>query len=568
MNILTRAADSLFTTLKSIPLIFLQSESQFVLGMRAQGRRLFGNMKEPYRDHAWVYAGVTAIAQNISRVPLVFRSSNGRTVQDNVFTALFEKPNPLMGLGQFIEAIFIWLHIRGECVVILDRDNDRAVPREMTPADPQDFEPVVNEGTQQIVGWVFRKGAVEIPFETHEILFMRFFNPEHPIRGLSPLQAARDGLNQDILANQFNIAFFENNGTPGGVVEVPGNLQQTQFNRLKQQWADNHQGVKKAHKVAVLEGGASFKQMILTQKDMDFLNQKNWNRGEILAVLRVPKIEVGVTDDTNLAIIKEQRKDFWEKNLVPKMELVEWYLWSQVFSKINGGRTWAEFDTSNIDALQAGLLDKIKTAETMFRMGWTPNQINRRLNLGLEENPWGDQGYIPTNTQVVGADGTPVRLASDDKNPAQDPTNPAQGGKEPKPKPKKALPAGQLPDPVLVDKLKSFWFHQRKRQIQALLKGHTQVLSLDDENDRFDRYFEGLLPKGNGALTNEAVLDLTHQSLQLDELQNTEPDIIIENIKTLYTDVRKRAPEVVLAWDSLGLIDKKRLADCAKNDTQ
>jgi hypothetical protein len=92
-------------------------------------------------------------------------------------------------------------------------------------------------------------------------------------------------------------------------------------------------------------------------------------------------MEVGVWDDINFAIAKVQAREFWLKNLIPKMKLIEWVLWSQLFEKIGQGRIWAEFDTTGIEALQDEFNEKIKVARTMWEMGYPLNQINRKLAL-------------------------------------------------------------------------------------------------------------------------------------------------------------------------------------------
>jgi hypothetical protein len=51
----------------------------------------------------------------------------------------------------------------------------------------------------------------------------------------------------------------------------------------------------------VTEGGLSYKQTGLSQKDMDFLEQRKWNREEIMAAFKVPKLELGLYDDVNFA---------------------------------------------------------------------------------------------------------------------------------------------------------------------------------------------------------------------------------------------------------------------------
>ncbi|MDI6853968.1 MAG: phage portal protein [Deltaproteobacteria bacterium] len=145
---------------------------------------------------------------------------------------------------------------------------------------------------------------------------------------------------------------FKNSAQPGGVLETSGNLTDEEYQRVLAQWQDRHGGASKAHAIALLEGGLSYKQTGLSQKDMDFLEQRKWNREEIMAALKVPKGELGLFEDVNYATAKTQRKLFWENTLLPKMALFEFVLWSQLLRPLEGGRIWAEFDNAGIGALQ------------------------------------------------------------------------------------------------------------------------------------------------------------------------------------------------------------------------
>ena len=140
--------------------------------------------------------------------------------------------------------------------------------------------------TGLISGWVYGKGVKKIPLQPHEVVFFRYFNPYHDYRGLAPLQAAKSGVEQDWWAGKYNAAFFKNSAQPGGVLETSGNLSDEEYQRVKAQWQDRHQGASKAHAIALLEGGLSYKQTGLSQKDMEFLEQRKWNREEIMAAFQ------------------------------------------------------------------------------------------------------------------------------------------------------------------------------------------------------------------------------------------------------------------------------------------
>ena len=386
---------------------FPEATRLFFLAPHLLTAELSGGLTQPYREHVWVYACVNAIAQNISGVPLLFKTGprkDPKVAESHALAGLFESPNPTMSGSQLVEATFVYLGLTGEAFYIAERQSEREVPRELWAFHPGRFKEVVDTETGLISGWVYTRGVEEIPLQPHEVVFFRCFNPYHDYRGLAPLQAARAGIEQDFWASRYNTAFFKNSAQPGGVLETSSNLTDDEYQRVLAQWQDRHGGASKAHAIALLEGGLSYKQTGLSQKDMDFLEQRRWNREEIMAAFKVPKGELGLYEDVNYATAKTQRKLFWENTLLPKMALFEFVLWSQLLRQIEGGRVWAEFDYSAVSALQEDRRELVECAGKLWSMGVPLNTVNEYLGLGLPAVEGGDVGYLPFNLAPVGQD--------------------------------------------------------------------------------------------------------------------------------------------------------------------
>jgi len=184
-------------------------------------------LKQPYREHVWVYACINAIAQSISGIPLLFKTGtrkDPKVVESHRLVDLFESPNPMMSGSQLIEATFVYLGLTGEAFYIAERKSEREIPKELWVFQPHRFKEVVDAKTGLITGWLYSRGEKKVPLELHEVVFFRYFNPYHDYRGLAPLQAARAGIEQDYWAGKYNTAFFKNSAQPGGVLETSGNV--------------------------------------------------------------------------------------------------------------------------------------------------------------------------------------------------------------------------------------------------------------------------------------------------------------------------------------------------------
>ena len=365
-----------------------------------------GGITQPYANHAWVYACISHIAQSIAGVPLLFFTGSRKDkklVESGPLVDLFESPNPTMSGQQLIEATKIHMGIAGEAFWLLDRKSPTEIPKEIWALAPNRFTEHVDKQTGLIDGWVYKVGTKAIPLQPHEVVFFKYFNPDNDYRGLSPLSAARQGVDQDYWAAQYNGAFFQNSAQPGGVISVKTGLTDEQFTRLKNQWQDRHGGVNKAHRIGILEGDATYTNTGLSQKDMDFLKGREFNREEILAVFKMPQSELGLLRGVQFAWAKQAELQFWRHCLEPKMSLMESSIWSQLHSQLPGAPVWVEFDRKAIAALQADRGVQTTLAQQYFGMGVPFNQINEVLDLGFESIDGGDVGYLPFNLSPVGS---------------------------------------------------------------------------------------------------------------------------------------------------------------------
>jgi len=362
-------------------------------------------LTQPYAQHSWVYGCINAIAQNIARVS--FKLAKGevkspKIIEEGKIYDLFLNPNPSISRSQLWEATMIYLGLDGECMWLLEKpkgseEKYEVLPTEIWPVSGRKFKPIVKNN--MIIGWEYREDNKLEPINLTlaQVIQFKYFNPYNYYRGLSPLSAAKMGIDQDWNAMRWNSAFFENSADPGGILVYKGTqgLTEEQRTAIRQSWEDRHKGPGKARRIAMLEGGIEYQQTQLSHTDMLFLEQRKWNRDEIMAVFKVPKSELSVYEDLNFATALSQDKGFWQKNLIPKMNYLMDVVEGKFFKFIEGGQIWGYFDTSIIEALQEDFKVKLESAKILFDMHYPLNKINKRLELNLEDVPWGNESFIP-----------------------------------------------------------------------------------------------------------------------------------------------------------------------------
>jgi hypothetical protein len=212
-------------------------------------------------------------------------------------------------------------------------------------------------------------------------------------------------MESDYSAQRLNKALLDNDAEPGGVITVDQIITQDTVKVLRSQWEARHKGSNNAGRIAVLQKGMDYKQTALSQKDMQFLEARRYNREELLAVWQIPKGIVGITDDLNYATLFGQKKIFWEDTIMPYVRMIESGLNDSFMQKFAPDAT-IKFDTSQVAELKANYDAKVVNAVSLFKMGVPFNTINEQLELGFDEIDGGDIGYLPISfmpTTMLGA---------------------------------------------------------------------------------------------------------------------------------------------------------------------
>ncbi len=373
----------------------------------------------PYSWHVWVYTCVRVRATNLGQLPFgIFTGSakKPRPVTDGPWVDLFRKPAPTIRGRELHVMAETYLCLHGEAFYVWAGPTGGDVAEGQVPTILQVFpggqyaEPMrARDG--QIAGWAWTIRGKRIEFPAYRVCHVRYLDPENPERGISPLAAAAVGIETDGLAARWNRAFFRNNATPSGALVGPANapaLDEDQANLQKRRWKDVHQGADKNHDIAILSGGVTFQQFSPTHTDMGFEGQRRWSRDEVAAAFQVPQFFLGLTTDLKYATARESRRILYENVLLPEAAMLQDCLEADLFhvqvpaeerarASLKGEKViWGAFDGSTVDALRDSHDERLARMEKLIGMGYTRNEANAYLELGLPEIPEAEGGEART----------------------------------------------------------------------------------------------------------------------------------------------------------------------------
>ena len=447
-----------------------------------QGRTIEGStmeMVDPYTNHSLSYMCMNIIAQAGSTVPFKLwqEKSTGEYLQirEHKLLDLLSDPFPNIyaDFTQFMESIFLNLEATGNSWILIDKPNSVGVPRSLLVLSSQHVKPVIEKKTGKLLSWVIKRGEQEIPCRLDELIHMKYTNPSSrdQILGFGPLQAARYAIAADFARQKWDQAFYKQGARlslaltyrPPDTMSDQIFLTEQQIEQIKAGIDSDWAGAGNVGKVAIVHGGMELKELGLSQKDMDFIEGRKWSRQELAGVFRIP---VPLLNDFQYAGLGREGvsvadRMLYSNNVVPKLRRLT-SIFQRALVDTYAPGLLGEFDIDEIPAMRTDMGEKVEIGKTLQEMGFPINEINRVLDLGFAEVPWGDTYFVPA--QMITAEKV-IELSDKIKESPNDPT-----AKAPAPAPtKEEKPTGKKP-PIKRDETEEF--EEEEDEDKDLLVSH------------------------------------------------------------------------------------------------
>lgn len=324
---------------------------------------------------------------------------------------VWNNPNPFSTGIQFREAGWQHMELTGEQWWIVARDPRASFPTGLWLVRPDRMEPIPS-ADKYIAGYIYTGPSGEkVPLATNEVILTKFPNPLDPYRGLGPVQSVLVDIDAMKYSAEWNRNFFVNSATVGGVIQVPGSMDDDEFNRFSARWREAHQGVSRAHRVAILEGGAEFIANQSSMRDMDFANLRGVSRDVLREAWGIHKSMLGNADDVNRANSQTAEEVFGRWKVLPRLDRQRDILNSVYLPMFGTTGEGVEFDYVNPlpddrEADNTELTAKTSAYKTLTDAGVEPDDAAKVVGL-------------PPMRHVTPAPALPAALATD--QPEQDP---------------------------------------------------------------------------------------------------------------------------------------------------
>ena len=213
--------------------------------------------------------------------------------------------------------------------------------------------------------------------------------------GRSMIAMAREAIGLGLALEDFGSKYFSEGTHPSGVLEMERVLGENREDFVKA-IQKGYAGLGKSHKIMVLENGMTYKPLTVPLEDAQFLDSREFQKGEIAAMYHVPVHKIGVHgQNSNYNNLEQENASYVDSCLMHWIVRWESAISQQLLTPAERKMgLFAEFQVQGL--LRGDSAARAEYYNKLFQVGaMSPNKI-----LSLEnENPveGGDQHFVMLN---------------------------------------------------------------------------------------------------------------------------------------------------------------------------
>ncbi|AXF04785.1 phage portal protein [Paraburkholderia hospita] len=266
-----------------------------------------------------VYACVRVLAESISMLPFVLyteAASGAKTPNRNhwLYKLFAVRPNEYQNPMEFREMLQGHLALRGNAFARI-YSNPAGEVTDLIPLHPDRITIEMLSDTN----WRYRmrnRDGSEAILNRGDVFQLRGLSFDGVV-GLNPIEAARESITTGLAAQDYGMRYFQNDATPGGWVEFPGQFKTDEQRDLWREQFQKSQTGRHRHKTAVLEMGMKYHPIQITNADAQYLETRRYSVGEIARLFRIPPHLIGDLERATFSNIEQQSLEFVLYTLTP-----------------------------------------------------------------------------------------------------------------------------------------------------------------------------------------------------------------------------------------------------------
>jgi len=305
--------------------------------------------REGLQKVVWVSRCIDAIAGNQARLPVILRKDNnpnGEVVnkKHRVLDLLNTKSNE--GENSFVFryrlSSQLLMSTRGVFIEKVTGRDGSVIALNLLP--PQ-FTAPLPDPKRFVSGY-----QVDLPtgqkyvLPPEKVVWVRRPHPLDPYLSLTPMESAGIAIEIENLSRLYNRNFLLNDGRPGGLLVVRGELDPDDADELRSRFRGN---LSRTGSVSVIssEEGADFIDTASNPRDAAYVEMRQITKEEILAAFGVPESVIGNASGRTFSNAAEELRVFWMETMLPHLEPL-----ARALDELDD-KYYVDFDTKDVPIL-------------------------------------------------------------------------------------------------------------------------------------------------------------------------------------------------------------------------
>ncbi|MDA9755382.1 phage portal protein [Flavobacteriales bacterium] len=288
-----------------------------------------------------VYAAISKIATTLASLPLNLHrvSANGKTIarEHPAFVLLNSEPNEDETAFTFIERMLSDALMYGRAYAQIERGAITNRASGFHVLNPTTIRPDDYEGQR-----IFRDSESGVVYYPDDLIVLEAF------RGQSPIRLHMENMGITAAAMEYGARFFGTGGNIGGFLMTDKSLTDDQYNRLKNTWSAQHQGIHNAHETAILEHGLKFQRSTIPPDEAQFIATRKFQVEEIARIFNIPPILIQGEGSTTYNNVEQILIAFAQQTLIPWARRFEMELERKVLPERERGDHQIRFDMTSL----------------------------------------------------------------------------------------------------------------------------------------------------------------------------------------------------------------------------
>jgi HK97 family phage portal protein len=261
---------------------------------------------------------------------------------------------------------------------------------------------------------------------SNEILHLKGMSLPGSHYGLNPIEVCSETFGISLAAQRYGANFFANDGTPGGIIEIPPEvkLSPTGQKALREAWRDLHGGPANAKTIAVLVDGAKYSSIQVSPDEAQFLETRKFQVSDIARIYGVPPhLLADASNSTSWGSgLAEQNTAYVIHSLRPWLERVEARLTMLV--RIEAMRMAP--GVSTLDGPQAFInLNEEALLRGATSERWTTHRANVMAGVLTADEVRLEEGLPPLPNELGAVPWIPLAQAPSGIDPQESESNPS-----------------------------------------------------------------------------------------------------------------------------------------------